>query len=185
MDYKIGVFGSGISPKDDYALVKKARAIGQAIVDNNGILITGGCSGLPYEAARRAFAIGGTVIGISPAMDLKEHTEKYKFPTDSFTALIYTGMEKKGRNIISVRSCDAAIFICGRFGTLNEFTIAHDEAKENFVIGILSGSGGFADRLIGLMEESAKFGKTTKAIVVEDTEPNQLVSKIFASLCIG
>ena len=99
MKFKIGVFGSAVT--EDVEVRENAWAIGCNIAAKEGILIIGGCGGLPHEAARGAADKGGLVIGISPAMNLKEHVEKYGFPADSFYDFIFTGMEKKGRNIIS------------------------------------------------------------------------------------
>jgi hypothetical protein len=41
-----------------------------------------------------------------------------------------------------LRSCDAVVTICGRIGTLNEFTIAFEDGKPT---GVLEGTGGTAD----------------------------------------
>jgi hypothetical protein len=54
-------------------------------------------------------------------------------------------------------------------GTLNEFTIAHDEGK---IIGCLIGTGGVADESDYLLE---KFSHTTKASVVKDSNPDKLL----------
>jgi uncharacterized protein (TIGR00725 family) len=180
MEYKIGVFGSGVSK--NVKVNKAAREIGSWIAGKDGILITGGCGGLPHEAACGAAAVNGLIIGISPAIDLKEHIEKYGFPADSFYNLVFTGMEKKGRNIISIRTCDAAIFIGGRTGSLNEYTIARDEKSEEFVIGILEGSGGITDKILELEDFVKKEGKGSKATFVVEKSPSYLVTKIFNEL---
>ena len=44
--------------------------------------------------------------------------------------------------MVLVRSCDIVLFVAGAMGSLNEFTIAHDEGK---IIGCLTGTGGVAD----------------------------------------
>lgn len=59
------------------------------------------------------------MLGFSPALNLRDHVENFSFPQAPYT-LIFTGLGKKGRDIISIRSCDAAIFVAGRIGTLNE-----------------------------------------------------------------
>lgn len=175
--FQIGVFGSGEGFRELWA--KCAQEMGSYIAKFGCVLITGACGGLPHEAAYGAAANGGLVVGISPAANLQEHIGKYRFPVDPFYTLIFTGAGKKGRNVTSLRSCDAAIFIAGRIGTLNEFTIAYDEMPEGSVIGILKGSGGMADRLAGLAGES---GKPSKAIIIENEDPYLLVTKILDSL---
>ncbi len=180
--FKIGIFGPASGAEaNDPNIKKAARSIGQEIAKNNMILITGACNGLPNEAARGAYEQknGTLIVGISPAMNKEEHVEKYHYPTDGFSALIYTGMERKGRNLVSVRSCDAAIFIGGRMGTLNEFTIAYDEAPKGFIIGILDGSGGLSNELTELVEKS---GEQSRASIIKLANPIELVSRIFNEL---
>jgi len=155
-----------------------AKIIGEEIASQGCILITGSGTGLPHQAALAAATRGGTCLGFSPAMNLAEHIEKYKFPVEPYI-LIFTGMEKKGRNIISIRSCDGVIFVGGRIGTLNEFTIAFDEADENKVIGILEGSGGFSDQFFTLATGS---GKRSKAIIIREKDPSKLVREVVKTL---
>ena len=174
--FKIGVMGS--SQGESAEQRNLAKAIGEEIASQRCILITGACTGLPYEAALVAAAKGAICLGFSPAMNLKEHVEKYKFPVEPYI-LVFTGMEKKGRNIVSIRSCDGVIFIGGRMGTLNEFTIAFDEADESKVIGILEGSGGFSDELFDL---AARSGKKSKATIIREKDPTKLVRKVVEKL---
>jgi hypothetical protein len=52
---------------------ERAYQLGRAIADQDAILITGACPGLPYQAVRSAKAAGGLVVGISPGLSLDEH----------------------------------------------------------------------------------------------------------------
>jgi hypothetical protein len=61
-------------------------------------------------------------------------------------------------------------------GSLNEFTIAHDEGK---IIGCLTGSGGMADEAGYLLE---KFAKRTRAQVFQDDDPESLLDSCIKSL---
>ncbi len=173
MKLKIGVMGSG-ADVDEYQ-EELAQTIGREIATHDCVLITGACGGLPFEAALAAAAQGGLCLGFSPAMNLKGHVEVEKFPIDPYL-LVFTGMGKKGRNVVSVRSCDAVIFIGGRIGTLNEFTIAYDEGK---IIGILEDSGGFSNTFYDLAQQS---GKMTTARIVKDKDPVKLVKEIIRML---
>ena len=86
------------------------------------------------------------------------------------TRLIYTGFGLKGRNVVLVRSCDIVLFVAGAMGSLNEFTIAHDEGK---IIGCLTGTGGVADESEYLVQ---KFGKrSTTARVFQNEDPEALI----------
>jgi len=176
--FQIGVFGSADGNSVDEC-AEKARIIGDEIAEHACVLITGACPGLPHQAATAVSRRNGRIIGISPAMNLKEHIEKCKYPSDWFYQLIFTGMERKGRNIISLRTCDAAIFIAGRIGTLNEFTIAYDEAPKGFVIGILANSGGFSNDFSKLAKRS---NKESRAVIIEDDSPRFLVRRVLEEL---
>ena len=75
-----------------------------------------------------------------------------------------------------VRSSDVVLFIAGAMGSLNEFTIAHDEGK---IIGCLTGSGGVADEVEYLLE---KFGKRGTAVVIRNEDPEMLIDSCLAAL---
>jgi uncharacterized protein (TIGR00725 family) len=134
----IGVMGTSGGELSD-EVRERAYQLGRAIADQNAILITGACPGLPYQAVRGAKAAGGLVVGISPGLSLDEHRGKYESPVEGFDVLIYTGSGLMGREITNSRSCDIVIIAGGRTGTLGEFAIAYDEGR---LIGVLTGTGG-------------------------------------------
>ena len=68
------------------------------------------------------------------------------------------------------------IFIAGAMGSLNEFTIAHDEGK---VIGCLTGSGGVADEADYLL---ARFARKHKAQVFQHSDPEKLITQCLEAL---
>ena len=175
--YKIGVMGSA-RESEDSETGRKAFIIGRQIADNGGILLTGGCPGLPHSAVLGARESGGMTIAISPAMNLLSHSQDFGYPVDSET-IIFTGMGNKGRNVILVRSCDACIFVAGGMGTLNEFTIAFDDLSNDNVMGILTGAGGLSDKYMEIIQ---KTGKTTKATIVSDADPYSLVKNMMDTL---
>ena len=142
--FKIGVFGSA-GGRDIDRCKRLAFAVGRGIALNNSILCTGACPGLPHEAALGAKSKNGLVLGFSPAMNFIDHVENFRFPESPYV-FVFTGMEKKGRNLVCTRTCDAGIFISGRYGTLNEFTLMYDEG-EGKALGLLNGSGGFVDTM--------------------------------------
>lgn len=177
--FKIGVFGSAAG--DLEKLKPMARIIGQLIAMHDCVLITGGCPGLPYEAAIGAHERNGMVIGISPAMNSEQHRKIFNFPVEPHM-LIFTGFEKKGRNVISIRTCDAAIFISGRSGTLNEFTSFYDESDSKKVIGLMAGSGGVVDNEIASYIKRTKNEKPSKTTLVSDFSPRELVFRVVTEL---
>jgi uncharacterized protein (TIGR00725 family) len=174
----IAVYGSA-GGSEVGKLKLQAYLLGSLIAKKKCILATGACPGLPHEAARGAYEEGGIVLGFSPAMNLEQHVNLYKFPVDQYL-LIFTGMENKGRNVISTRTSRAAIFISGRFGTLNEFTSFYDEADETKVIGLLEGSGGVVDEFI--IPKIQNTEKLTRAKIVVKNTPGLLVESIIKLL---
>ena len=164
----MGAAGGVISPET----AKKVRELGRCIARRGYVLITGASPGIPHETVLGAFDAGGTVVGISPALNLEEHVTKYMSPTRGYRAIIFTGSGLMGREIENIRSCDVVIFAGGRSGTLGEFAIAFDEGK---IIGILQGTGGISEHLSEIIK---MIDKNTGAIVVYDTSPEKLLSKL-------
>ena len=173
MKIKVGVMGSASDtlPGDAAdALRERGEALGRAIAACDAVLLTGATTGLPYIVGSAARGAGVFHMGVSPAASEREHTERYGLPTDACDAIIYTGFGLKGRNVVLVRSCDIVLFIGGSMGTLNEFTIAHDEGR---VIGCLTKTGGVADEAYKLLEV---FSKRTPAVVIHGDDPVRLVN---------
>ncbi len=154
----------------------KADLLARAIATRDVILLTGGTTGIVYTVGKAAQSAGTFHVGISPASNEHEHVEQYKLPTDACDVLIYTGFGLKGRNVVLVRSCDIVLFIAGAMGSLNEFTIAHDEGK---IIGCLTETGGVADEVEYLLE---KFSKPTGAQVFLNSAPEQLLTACLDSI---
>ena len=155
---------------------KKAYTIGQEIVRQNGILITGATTGIPHESAKGAKDEGGISIGISPAATYVAHVKSYKLPIDYYDFIIYSGFDYSGRNLILTKAADAVIVICGGFGTLNEFTIALEDDKP---IGILSGTCGIADEIEGLLKSIKDPHHHGAGKVVFSSDPKELISKLI------
>ncbi|MBA2703426.1 MAG: LOG family protein [Blastocatellia bacterium] len=178
MKVKIGVMGSAGDASSDTkgALVEKAQGLARAIASRPLLLLTGATTGIVYVVGKVAHDAGVFHLGISPAENSKEHVEKYKLPLDACDLIVYTGFGLKGRNVVLVRSCDIVLFIAGAMGSLNEFTIAHDEGK---VIGCLSGTGGVADTADYLLQ---KFSKDTGARVFQNHDADKLLEACLESL---
>ncbi len=187
MKYKVGVFGSGAGEMAE--IMPKAKQLGEVLGKYAAklIIVTGACSGLPYEVASEARKHGVEVWGFSPMFDLDG--QKQNWPDDDFTIydkLIYIPKDypfakdkracMKYRNVISTATCDAGIIISGRWGSLNEFTNLVDMQK---IVGVLTGTGGIADELEGLARKINKEGQG-KIIFNDDSEA--LVTEVLAEL---
>ena len=172
LKYKICVSGAAETSHCPKEALELAKEVGRQIVKHNGILVTGATTGIPYWAAIGAKEEKGIVIGLSPAASEKSHLRKYRLPVDFHDLIIYTGFEYAGRNLLLTRSSDAVIIICGRMGTLNEFSIAFEDKKP---IGILIGSGGTADMVKDIVANSHRGpGK-----IVYDSNPERLIKKLL------
>lgn len=173
LKYKICVSGAAETGLCSEGSHEKAEQIGREIAKQGMVLVTGATIGMPYWAAKGAKAEGGIVIGLSPAASKIAHIKTYRLPTDHHDLIIYTGFNYAGRNLILTRAADAIITICGRIGTLNEFTIGFEDQKP---MGVLEGTGGIADKIRDIVEESHRGpGK-----IVYSNDPVDLVKKVIA-----
>lgn len=176
MKYKFVVSGAADTSFCSIDAEEKAYQVGQEIVRQGGILITGATTGIPHAAARGAKDAGGISVGISPAATYAAHVKTYKLPTNHFDFIIYTGFEYSGRNLILTKSADAVIIGCGGFGTLNEFTIALEDNKP---IGVLSGTGGTAEEISNLLANIDDPHRHGQGKLVFGEDPKQLVAELI------
>ncbi len=173
LKYKIAISGAAETGHCAIDALEKAEQIGRYIAEAGMVLVTGATSGIPYWACKGAKEAGGISIGLSPASSEAAHVKSYHLPTDYLDLIIYTGFDYSGRNLLLTRSADAVITICGRMGTLNEFTIAFEDQKP---MGVLTGTGGMADELKDIMDKAHRGpGK-----VVFDSDPKRLLEKVIA-----
>jgi len=152
-----------------------SKEIGREIARQKQTLITGATTGIPYFTAVGCNEAGGFNVGFSPAATEKEHLRTYRLPLDPFNIMIYTGADYAGRDIIMTKSADAVIILCGRIGTLHEFTTAVETQK---IIGVLEGSGGMADKIRGIAESYCKIAKK----IIYDRDPKMLVRKVIGEI---
>lgn len=172
LKYKICVSGAAKTEICSTGALEKAKEVGREIVRNNGVLLTGATTGIPYWAAIGAKEERGISIGFSPAASEEAHIKSYRLPTDYFDVLIYTGFEYAGRNLILTRAADGVVVICGRMGTLNEFTIAFEDEKP---IGVLTETGGTSD----MIKEIVEMAHRGPGKIVYDSDPKRLIEKLI------
>lgn len=173
--YKICVSGAAEMSCCAPNIKELAEEVGREIVKQGCILLTGATTGVPYYAAKGAKKAGGVSIGFSPAGSRQEHINTFKLPVDYFDLIVYTGFDYVGRNLILTKSADGVIIMCGRTGTLNEFTIAFETHTP---VGVMQGSGGTAD----LIEPVLAKGYRPKTKIVYDTDPKKLVEKLIKTI---
>ncbi|MGQ9559367.1 MAG: TIGR00725 family protein [Candidatus Oleimicrobiaceae bacterium] len=91
---------------------KLAYEVGSLIAERGGVLICGGRGGVMEAACKGASDKGGLTIGILPG-DLAEEANRFVH------VALPTGLGE-ARNVIIVKSADAAIAVNGSYGTLSE-----------------------------------------------------------------
>ncbi len=174
LKYKIAVSGAAETEFMAPDALEKVETVGRLIAERGMVAVTGATTGAPYWAAKGAKLAGGIVIGISPAATKREHV-KMGLPLDYHDLIVYTGFGYSGRNLLFTRSADAVITVCGRIGTLNEFTDAFEDGKPQ---GVLLGIGGTTDMIQDILKNAHRgTGK-----VVFDTDPKALIEKVAALL---
>jgi len=112
----IGIFGAGnvTEADEEYQL---AFTAGYQLARKGFVILTGGLGGVMTAASKGGKDAGGTTVGILPGNGLIT-------PANSYVDIaIYTGMGE-ARNVINVKSCNAAIAIGGEYGTLSEVALA-------------------------------------------------------------
>jgi len=171
MKYKFCVSGAAVTDSCAPDAMEKTKLLAKEIVAHNGVLVTGATIGVPYWAAVGCKEAGGFSIGISPASSEIEHVKRYRLPIDQFDIIIYTGFGYSGRNLLLTRASDAVITVCGRIGTLNEFTIAFEDHKP---IGVLTETGGAADEIKEIVEACNR----PNPKIVYDSDPKILIDKL-------
>jgi len=112
----IGVFGAGNVTDADEAY-RLAFAVGRQLAQRDFIVLTGGLGGTMTAASKGAKEAGGITVGILPG------SRKTTPANDYVDIAIYTGMGE-ARNVVNVKSCNAAIAIGGEYGTLSEISLA-------------------------------------------------------------
>ncbi|MBM3256844.1 MAG: hypothetical protein FJY98_00740 [Candidatus Liptonbacteria bacterium] len=173
LKYKICISGSAESGICAPDALERTIQLGRFIAERGMVLVTGATTGTPLWAAKGAKEAGGVVIGISPASSKIHHVKTYRLPVDYHDLIIYTGFGYSGRNLLLTRSADAVITICGRIGTMNEFTDAFEDEKPQ---GVLADTGGTADMLDEFLDKAHRgYGK-----VVFDRDPGALLDKVEA-----
>jgi uncharacterized protein (TIGR00725 family) len=178
MQYKIAVSGSAINNCTKGAF-KKSYEIGRQIGLSGSVLVTGATIGIPEWATRGAKSVGGISIGLSPAVSKQAHIHTYKLPTRYMDLIIYTGFDYSGRNMLMTRASDAVIIVCGRIGTLNEFTTAFEDKR---IVGVLTETGGVEAEIDDILKVAKRGGRKR---IVFDPDPKVLVEKVIKLIRIN
>lgn len=151
----IAVIGAGVCDDDEAAT---AFEIGRLIAERDGVILTGGMTGVMEAASRGAREASGLVIGILPGLDRSE-------ANDAVDVALPTGMGQL-RNGLVVSAAHAVVAVGGEWGTLSEIGFALKLGKP--VIGWRTW-------------EPMKHGEPRNGIVRVDT-PAEAVERAFAQV---
>lgn len=175
MKYNIVVSGAAQVGHCAENIEEISKEVGREIARQGHTLVTGATTGVPYFSAVGCNEEGGFNIGFSPASTESQHLKSYKLPLDPFNIIIYTGADYVGRDVIMTKSADAVIIICGRTGTLHEFTVAVETQK---AIAVLEGTGGMADKIRGIIESYCKASNK----IIYERDPKKLVERVIKEI---
>jgi len=170
--FNIVVSGAAVTDVCCDDIKEVSMEMGAEIAKKGHTLVTGATTGVPYFSALGCHEAGGENVGFSPAESKIDHVRRYRLPTKPFDLMIYTGSDYAGRDITMTKAADGVIIICGRIGTLHEFTTAVECGKPT---GILERSGGISDKIKFILEDNFK----VKAPIVFDRNPKTLLEKVL------
>lgn len=109
-DKKIIAVIGGRECSDD--VYQEAEEVGRLIAMNGCVLINGGRSGVMEASSKGAYQAGGFTIAILPGYS--------KLKANQYVHLAIPTSIGPARNSVIINTCDAAIAIGGKYGTLSE-----------------------------------------------------------------
>lgn len=169
--YQIGVMGSAADVKYSKKFEKIAEEVGQRLAENNCTVVYGAekdYDSLSTAAARGAKKSDGLTIGVTYGKG-KDIWDK-EGNTD---VIICSGLERGGgREFVLVNSCDAIIAISGGSGTMTEMLVAY---QLNIPIVVVTGTGGWADKMAGGYFDSRKRMKAIAAKTAQEAVEKALL----------
>lgn len=149
---KITVYGGTNNSSYSEQEIQQCADLGKFLADHGFEILTGACGGYPYYVGRGAVQAGGRVIGYTPGVDLKEHTEKYQFATDGVTELVYNDRNcaTKSENFLK-RSMEmtpyseVVVALGGSWGTFSELLFSFFAKKKIIIVDEFKGAGEIFD----------------------------------------
>ena len=110
----------------------ECEKLGKFLGEKGMEVLTGACRGYPYFVGKAAIKYGcKQVIGYTPAQTLEEHIEKFNFPTDGVTDLVFTETLYKTQAEAFIRRSmdmtpfsDIVIALGGSWGTFSELILS-------------------------------------------------------------
>ena len=148
------------------------KALGEICAQHNIDIMTISTTGFSLWVSLAAMRAGSTTIAFSPASSYQEHTEVFRYPTEGFSHLVYTGFGTSGASVLALRSSDAVIFGCGGMSSILECITAIEQGKP---IGILQGPWDTDNVLRDMLSKNYP----NYEHVIVDTDPRRLVEQMM------
>ena len=132
---KIAIIGTAFGEIEN-SLKTNCYELGKWLAENKYIVLTGACPGISYYVGDGAVKNGGEVIGYSPAKNISEHCDLYKFPNEGYSKLEFLKENYEvnevyfRRSINAIHNADIVVSINGGRGTLSELFLASFFSKK-------------------------------------------------------
>ena len=144
---KVTVYGGTNNKSYTDSEISACEKLGTWLAENKMEVLTGACKGMPYYTGRAAVKAGGKVVGYTPALNKKEHIEKYDFPMDGVTDLVYNKVRwyTQAENFLR-RSWDMTPFsdvvvaLGGSWGTYSELIFSFFGKKTIILVECFGGA---------------------------------------------
>ena len=150
---KVTVFGGTWTSSWTDEELEESNQLGRWLGERKIEILTGACRGFPRFVGREALALGSKVIGFSPALNEKEHVEKYDFPLDGCTHIEYIKQDGPfkadnflRRSLDMIPFSDVVIALSGSWGTYIELLFAFFAKK---TIVLIENFGGATEAFYG------------------------------------
>ena len=126
---KIAIIGTSFGKIDD-TLKINCFELGKWLAENKYLVITGACPGISYYVGDGVIKNGGKVKGYTPAKDITEHCNLYKFPNEGYSELEFIKEKYEinevyfRRSINAIHNADIVVSLDGGRGTMSELFLA-------------------------------------------------------------
>lgn len=145
---KITVYGGTNNRSYSDAEVQACEDFGKFLAEHHCEILTGACGGYPYYVGRGAVKAGGKVIGYTPAINLQEHLERYKFATDGVSDLVFNEKDYPTnsenflkRSMDMTPYSDVVVALGGSWGTFSELLFSFFAKKKMIIVKSFGGAG--------------------------------------------
>jgi len=144
---KVTVYGGTNNKSYSEEEMAQSEKLGKYLAGIGAEILTGACRGFPLFVGRASIKHGGKVIGYSPALNEKEHVEKYNFPLDGVTHMEYiketTGHIANNflqRSIDMTPFSDVVVALGGSWGTYTEILFSFWHGKTIILVTEFGGA---------------------------------------------